>query len=64
MSNSVGVELEVLYQWKNLKVISRFGVLNGMHSRASVQLAIKYRQARAPLVKLPMKAKLVFGLST
>jgi len=60
MLNPVGVELEVLYHWQNLKVISRFGVLNGMHNRASVHLTIKYRQTRAPSIKLPMKAKLVF----
>jgi len=56
--------LEVLDYWKNPKVISRFGVLNGMHSHSSVQLAIKYSQARAPSIKLSMKAKLVFELPT
>ena len=48
MTNPVGVELKILYHWQNPKVINRFGVLNGMHSRASVQPTMKYRQARAP----------------
>jgi len=47
---------------ENPKVISRFGVLNGIYNRALVQPAMKYRQAQAPSIKLPMKFKLVFGL--
>ena len=64
MLNPVGKELEVLYHWQNPKVISRFGVLNDMHSHASVQPTIIYRQAQAPSIRFPMKAKLVFELPT
>ena len=63
MLNPVSVDLEVLYHWQNSKVISRFGVLNGMHSRASVQPAMKYHHAQALSIRLPMKAKVVFRLS-
>ena len=45
MANVVGAELDIMYHWQNPKVINRFGVLNGMHNRASVQLTMKYRQA-------------------
>jgi len=62
--NPVGAELEILYHWQNPKVINRFGILNGMHSRTSIQPAMKYRQAQALSIKLPMKARLMFGLPT
>ena len=45
MANPVGAERDIMYHWQNPKVINRFGVLNGMHNRASVQLTMKYRQA-------------------
>ena len=64
MANPVGADRDIQYRWQNPKVINRFGVLNGMHNHTSVQLAIKYCQARAPSIKLPMKARLVFGLPT
>ena len=62
MLNPADLEFEILYHWQNLKVISKLGVLNGIHSRVSVQPAMKYHQARAPSIRLSMKAKLVFGL--
>jgi len=45
MLNPVGVELENLYHWQNPKFIRKFGVLNGMHSHASVRPVMKYCQA-------------------
>jgi len=45
MLNPVGMELEILYYWQNPKFIKKFGVLNGMHSRALVQPVMKYHQA-------------------
>ena len=62
MLSPVGMKLEVFSHWQNPIIINKFGDLNDMHSRVSVQPAIKYRQAQASSIKLPIKAKLVFGL--